>query len=359
MVYYVRFLKPPKTEKSSRSSLSVSALICVTTDLGDSFLPDDVELRVTLTNHNSNVPLLGKSISWQAGSRQLWVSLGPFDRNICNNQPVVLGIGAVDSGQCQRDQMSHESTVPLVISGWSTPFGGPKDLQTERLVERRFHLQGKHNLSIWEETGNSIARHIWDAALASIIYLQRAIEGQAGRMPSLEQRLRKTRSPLRVVELGSGCGIVGIALAELLPGCSVMLTDLAEVNDIVTRNMAVAQLAPKSALAFQTLDWDEQPPDELRNAGIDFILVSDCTYNADSLPSLVHVLDALVQTSPEALVLVALKRRHDSEAIFFDLMQGAGFATLDHDKIALPSFGFGEDEHVDNIELHCYGRNHE
>ncbi|KAL1858435.1 hypothetical protein Plec18170_002633 [Paecilomyces lecythidis] len=359
MVYYVRFLKPPKIEKANRSSLSVSTLICLTTDLGDSFLADDVDLRVTLTNHNSNVPLLEQPVSWKAGSRQLSVSLGPFDRSICNNQPVVLGIGAAGPGQGQPDQMSHESTVPLVISGWSTPFGRPKDAQTERLVERRLSLQGNHDLRIWEETGNSIARHIWDAALASIIYLQRAIEGRAGRMPSLQQCIRKTGSPLRVVELGSGCGIVGIALAELFPGCSVLLTDLPEVDDIVTRNMAVARPAPKATVDFQTLDWDEQLPEELRNAGIDLILVSDCTYNADSLPSLVHVLDALVQASPKALVLVALKRRHDSEAIFFDLMQGANFATLDQDKVALPSFGFGEDEHIENIELYTYGRKHE
>lgn len=167
MVYYVRFLKPPKTEKSNRSSLSVSALICLTTDLGDSFLPDDVELRVTLTGHKTEIPLLEKSVSWQAGSRQLLVSLGPFDRHICNNQPVVLGIAAAgtrppsQTAVCQADRLLNESTIPLVISGWSTPFGGPQDLQTERLVERRFHLQGKQDLRIWEETGNSIARHIW------------------------------------------------------------------------------------------------------------------------------------------------------------------------------------------------------
>lgn len=161
MVYYVRFLKPPKIEKANRSSLSVSTLICLTTDLGDSFLPDDVDLRVTLTNHNTNVLLLEQPVSWKAGSRQLSVSLGPFDRSICNNEPVVLGIGAAGPGQGQPDQMSHESTVPLVMSGWSTPFGGPKDAQTERLVERRLYLQGNHDLRIWEETGNSIARHIW------------------------------------------------------------------------------------------------------------------------------------------------------------------------------------------------------
>lgn len=175
-------------------------------------------------------------------------------------------------------------------------------------------------------------------------------------MPSLQQRLRNRDNTLQVVELGSGCGIVGIALAELLPRCSILLTDLSEVNDIVTRNMAVARPAPRSALDFRTLDWDEQPPDELRTAGIDLILVSDCTYNADSLPSLIHVLDSLVQTSPTALVLVALKRRHDSEAIFFDLMQDARFAILYQDIVPLPSFGFEEDENVENIEIYAFGR---
>lgn len=152
--------------------------------------------------------------------------------------------------------------------------------------------------------------------------------------------------------MGSGCGIVGIALAELLPQCSVLLTDLPEVEEIVTQNITVAKPAPDSTLEFQTLDWDENLPDTLSDDTVDLILVSDCTYNADSLPALVSVLDRLVQMSPAAIVLVALKRRHESETVFFELMESAQLSTNHQDTIQLPS----QHDQSDQIELYCFGR---
>lgn len=165
---------------------------------------------------------------------------------------------------------------------------------------------------------------------------------------------RSANTPLHVVELGSGCGIVGISLAQTLPNCNVVLTDLPEVEDIVTQNISVSQPAPASRVTFCTLDWDDEDlPGEVTNGGaIDLVLVSDCTYNADSLPALVSVLDRLVRASPDVLILVALKRRHDSEEAFFDLMRGAGLCSLHRHCMRLPA------QHglSDQIEIYCYAR---
>jgi predicted nicotinamide N-methyase len=136
----------------------------------------------------------------------------------------------------------------------------------------------------------------------------------------------------------------------MLTNCSVLLTDLPEVEDIITRNIKANCPNILSSLKYRNLDW-ENPPDELCSRPIELILVSDCTYNADSLPVLVSALDRLVRTSPEAIILVALKRRHDSETVFFDLMRSAGF-TSEQEGIELPS-QHGE---VDEIEFHCYSR---
>lgn len=167
----------------------------------------------------------------------------------------------------------------------------------------------------------------------------------------LRERLQSQGS-LRILELGSGCGIVGIALSQLLSTCSIVLTDLPEVEDIVTRNTAAANPARSSSLEFQALDWDEELSARICNGGNDLIVVSDCTYNADSLPALVSVMTKLVQLSPGALILVAVKRRHDSEAVFFDLMQAAELSKLDQDTIKLPS----QHDDEDQIELYTYGR---
>lgn len=153
------------------------------------------------------------------------------------------------------------------------------------------------------------------------------------------------------MELGAGCGIVGIALATMHDKCDVLLTDLPEVEEIVTRNIKAASPRPSSAIHFHSLDWEDPPP-ELCSQPLDLILISDCTYNADSQPALVSVMVQLVRSSPEALVLVALKRRHDSEAVFFELMEAAGFTVSEQTDIQVP----GQHEQVDQIELYCYRR---
>lgn len=200
-----------------------------------------------------------------------------------------------------------------------------------------------------------------DAGLATCTYIHMTLENLSTesretkstqcKIPALEQVLSASRGqPLQVVELGAGCGIVGIALAQMLPSCSVLLTDLPEVEDIITRNITAAQPAAMSAVQYQNLDWDD-PPNNLCPRPINLILVSDCTYNSDSLPALVSALDRLVRTSPEAIILVALKRRHDSETIFFDLMGSAGFTAV-QDNMHIPS----QWEEMDEIEFYCYSR---
>lgn len=162
----------------------------------------------------------------------------------------------------------------------------------------------------------------------------------------------RTKKAVRAVELGAGCGIVGIALAQLLPRCHVTLTDLPEVDEIVSRNMQAARLPPGSALDFQVLDWDEKPSHTVFGETLDLILVSDCTYNADSLPALVRVLGYLTDASPRALVLVSLKRRHESEAVFFELMQASSFSVLEQSHVSLPA-PYSE---TDSIEMYTFGR---
>ena len=193
-----------------------------------------------------------------------------------------------------------------------------------------------------------------DAALASVLYLQDAVNGDEQTIPLIHDLLRNQRSKsIRAIELGTGCGIVGIALSRLVASCSVVLTDLPEVEEIVERNMAVAADGASSPKAqFHVLDWDEELPVDICREGVDLILVSDCTYNADSLPALVSTLAKLIQLSAEAIILLAAKRRHESESALFDLLNSAALRELHRSCIKLPS------QHGDNdaIEFYVYGQ---
>ena len=133
---------------------------------------------------------------------------------------------------------------------------------------------------------------------------------------------------LKIIELGSGCGIVGIALAQSVPMCEVLLTDLPEAKEILKTNLAAIPPANDSIAISRILDWEEDLPTTIAQQTFDLVFVADCTYNPSSAPYLVKTLDMLVSNSPEAIIVLATKLRHPSEAVFFDLMETAGIARI-------------------------------
>ena len=83
--------------------------------------------------------------------------------------------------------------------------------------------------------------------------------------------------------------------------------------------------------------------------------MADCTYNPDVVPDLVATLRRLVRRDgdggEDVLVALAMKVRHESEMVFFELMREGGFGEREKGKIALPVFGGEEEE----IEIFVFG----
>ena len=144
----------------------------------------------------------------------------------------------------------------------------------------------------------------------------------------------RRKEPVHVLELGSGCGIVGIGIVQLFPNCKVHLTDLPEAMDILDFNISRAKPAERSKITKSTLDWSEEIHAPIASQQYNLIVVSDCTYSSDSLPDLVNTLRSLKSASEDGYILVGLKERHASEAIFFNLMQDAGMDIMGHVSVA-------------------------
>ena len=165
-------------------------------------------------------------------------------------------------------------------------------------------------------------------------------------------RDRAASSSKSVLELGSGCGIVGIALAQSYPNCNVLLTDLPEAMDILGLNIHRSKPAKTVTLAHSVLDWEKPIPVAIQRTTFDLVLVSDCTYNSDSIPALVDVLSEIASTSPNVIVVVSLKIRHPSESIFFELMIKARFVQIYHATLCLPNGGrVAAEDNVENINI--------
>lgn len=157
-----------------------------------------------------------------------------------------------------------------------------------------------------------------------------------------------SKPDLNILELGAGCGIVGITLRQLLPNVPQMiLTDLPEATSILTHNISLCSPAPSHSV----LDWSVALPPLIASTQWNLILLADCTYNPDVVPDLVKTLGRLADGNKDLTVLLAMKVRHESEAVFFTLMTVGGWAIRESIKLPLPVLG-GEDE---EIEIFVFG----
>jgi predicted nicotinamide N-methyase len=126
----------------------------------------------------------------------------------------------------------------------------------------------------------------------------------------------------RVLELGSGTGLVGLS-AALLGAKEVVLTDLDYTMENLARNVATTlQFAAdsgrevESSVSTRVLDWFA-PPSDL--GGLDVILASDVVWVEELIAPLVQTMDVLLRhSSPGARVLMAHQTRSSqSDRVLF------------------------------------------
>ncbi|RFU25367.1 hypothetical protein B7463_g10977, partial [Scytalidium lignicola] len=396
-MHYIRFLKAPRLDPtlSSKDRLCVVTKVAITSDLGEAFLSADLPLLVELeaSSSSSSTDQVPKRYSkalapprevlWKGslGIRALdiRIDLSNEEKAYYASRNVRLCVHAKDDELDAEDLIAHlsgfasgcdDGTRGRVVAVRSMDFNldykvleGVHTSSGLRLSERKLTAEGQE-LHIWEELGESIARHIWDAGLVLSAYLasmsplkrnrkrgksDASILSVAPRIKTLETALGKEE--LRVLELGSGCGIVGISLATYFPNAaSVVLTDLPEASEILDHNLAAAtlklpNLSPK--LTTQNLDWSSPLPENVKGQTWDLVIVADCTYNPDVVPDLVHTLISVGKCNSEVLVLLAMKVRHESEMVFFDLMKEGGFRIKENIAIKLPLLGLDMEEMIE------------
>jgi hypothetical protein len=224
----------------------------------------------------------------------------------------------------------------------------------------------KTEIEIEEDLGDSIARRVWDAAIVTLsliaqICLRKTPNKAEMSLPTLRGILQDNRD-LNIIELGSGVGTLGIGLAKILLACppdrstrvSILLTDLPEAEERTLANISRCQNSIPTrnednfSLEYENLDWNDAKAgrfgSKVRSRTWDLIVISDCTYNVDSIPLLVDTLSAFHSRS-QALcgcteilprVILATKPRHESEKIFFDLMSDQGWKIRENLTLPLP-----------------------
>ncbi|KAL6058859.1 Methyltransferase-like protein 21B [Balamuthia mandrillaris] len=181
---------------------------------------------------------------------------------------------------------------------------------------------------------------LWDSSIALAKYLEHS------------QQEHKWEGK-RVLEVGAGCGLVGIALA--LQGANVVMTDLEEVLPNLQRNLQANKLLHQDTLQAEPqvrigclrwgnpLDVDaicantsqtqrdtKEKSQEAEDKGFDYVVASDVIW-------LDHLVEPLVQTlvmvakkgspqRPTEIILAQETRSLRVERKFFEQMEGEGFS---------------------------------
>ncbi|KFY55752.1 hypothetical protein V496_06900 [Pseudogymnoascus sp. VKM F-4515 (FW-2607)] len=353
-MHYIRFLKPPQvTQDTNPDHLILYAKITVVNDLGESFLWCDIPIEATIRDSNG-VTVAAQSLLWKCERRQLEVKLvmsGKEKRKQRYSHPYQLSVWP-STGDFTPYNLAEVLTINrgqtnrpadgAVLRGLGAKFKTVAE-PIRPVICRHFRLDGGITMSIEEATGESIARHIWDAGVILSALIEELSLPSSSPPPALQllgDLIQNVPSPT-VLELGTGCGIVGITFALSVPASRVIATDLAEAAEVASENFEQASNA-----SYLNLDWSEPIPSKVMSETFDLILVADCTYNPDVVPYLVATLGTLIDKSPSVLICLAMKVRHASEAVFFDIMEDHGIVQVGKHSERVGNLG-DEDESVD------------
>lgn len=158
MVYYIRFLKLPKYDASKDT---VRALMTVTTDLGDGFYPGSLTLYSTIKTYGCDNERQSSwhTAEWKDGMRTIWIEIQNFRK--CPSVPLQLTVNfrpTLEADHLLYNEMPEVLSVQINSVGRD---GRWEDPQADSRVQRKYKsANGRENV-ISEETGDSIARHLW------------------------------------------------------------------------------------------------------------------------------------------------------------------------------------------------------
>ncbi|KAK2057200.1 hypothetical protein LY76DRAFT_657895 [Colletotrichum caudatum] len=418
-MHYIRLLRAPKLtydDKARKHPWSLNLVLTVTTDLGDSFLNPDghdepVKLKVSAgwerpskqqqqpKADDAIVLAAEKVLRWTPGMRVLKADIPAqhlttpaLPKNSAGLGPlrVLVRAGGRHSADAATDVAfaGFEGGCGKIMPVWAdvqTPDrrGAPPTTCVRRLARGGDRDRDSEPfMEIEEDIGESIARHVWDAGLTAVSRLWLANDRRRdGRdaashhhpwhMDRLHGLLFGGERPLNILELGCGVGILGNGLAQLMTTedpegkSSILMTDLPEAEHRARANMARLATAGTASVRpeYENLDWDDGRRGELGPLASakawDLIVMSDCTYNVDVLPSLVntwtavHVHNISRRSAPpppgqsvgpvRTHVYVAWKKRHPDENEFWRLVDDAGWVLREEDVVDLPVLGAGGD----------------
>jgi Lysine methyltransferase len=333
---FVRFVKTPRvsstlTKKSASkpnsnkgSAQQLSLLLTITTDFSP--FAGETQLLCELLSSNGST-LAAQQIQWYGHERDIKVEF-PVQQSPLSNHKIVI---TPRTGSASTDFLAQflGGTVSHVV-GVETDLFSSTTSTRQDTVYRRFNAP-TGPIVIAEQAGETIIRHVWDAGIIlSAVISYRHLSSLPPGLTTLLKHLQSPAHPLKVLELGTGVGVLGICIALAFPNATVVMTDLPDAQPLVDKNIHLSASLTNNLTqhaSFRVLDWETQPyPEWTSLETFDLIVMADVTYNTATFLALANLLEHLLKTgSKGARVICCGKRRHDEEKQFWKIVRERGF----------------------------------
>ncbi|PHH51064.1 hypothetical protein CFIMG_004116RA [Ceratocystis fimbriata CBS 114723] len=399
-MHYIRFVRPPTVTIRDRGKTVLRLALTIATDLGDAYLCPEAPIPLTLTywvNDQLQKPSL-PLLKWTAGMRvcKLDVPLKVLARGSYVTK-IFVSPAEPNLGLMHMQQLLTQKT-PMIVPVVATPAlpGVEPKLFTNRQVLLGDMQNKRVFLAISEEIQDSIARRVWDSGMvtAALLFELAPHNARPSKFLPLTQELVRADA-LSVLELGCGVGTLGISMATALvqrhvtptpaeadvehaeastearssPETSrhrIVLTDLPDAEEVAQQNIELFNTAMSGlvapTVAYENLDWFDCKegvfgPLVSSKQNWDLVIISDCTYNADVIPVLVASLDklhyiAMQKSGKGPHILLSTKFRHDSETVFWDQMEMAGWEVREKAEFPVANIGAAAEQ----IEVYLFSK---
>ncbi|KAF7721410.1 hypothetical protein EC973_004716 [Apophysomyces ossiformis] len=125
---------------------------------------------------------------------------------------------------------------------------------------------------------------------------------------------KKNLTGKSIIELGSGTGLVGLAIAKMCNVKKMLITDQIPMLALMRENIKLNQLS--ESVQAEILDWGEPLPD-YANYVPEVILASDCVYLEVAFQPLIDTLLMLADQNTD--IYMSYRKRRKADKRFFQM----------------------------------------
>ncbi|ODA80640.1 hypothetical protein RJ55_03599 [Drechmeria coniospora] len=125
----------------------------------------------------------------------------------------------------------------------------------------------------------------------------------------------------KILELGAGGGLVGLAVARGCVGSTLLLTDQDEMLQLMRHNIRLNEVG--STVGALVLNWGEPLPDDVVQQRPDVVLAGECVYFEPAFPLLMKTLHDLFELNEDAVVYFCFKKRRRADMQFVKMAKKA------------------------------------